>query len=70
MGVPLGRREAVVERGREAVLGRAAIVHRRHAPAARRAEPAAEAIVGVEVAGHPAAAVEERQRRQRLGAGA
>ena len=56
--------ERVVDRGREPVLGREAVVDGQHARARRRGEQAGGRVVGVEVADHPAAAVEEDQQRR------
>ena len=54
--------------GREGVLGREPVVDREHPAAAVLGEEAAEAVVGLEVADHPAAAVVvDEQRLRRLG---
>jgi hypothetical protein len=64
-GAPSGRGEAVVDRGREAVLGAHAVVDRDDRAARAVGELAAEHVVGVEVADGPAAAVEVHQHRRR-----
>ena len=48
----------VLDRGREGMLGRQPVVDREHRRPGRGGEEAADAVVGVEVADHPAAAVE------------
>ena len=52
---------AVLGRGGEAVLGGQAVVHRHHNVAGQAGHVGADLVVGVDVAGDPAAAVEEQQ---------
>jgi hypothetical protein len=59
---PLGRGHAVVVRGRERVLGGEPVAHVHHDGAQRGGQPARVAVVRVEIADHPAAAVEEDDR--------
>ena len=62
---PLVARPAVVETGREAVLGREPVVHREHPHARPLGQQPAGRVVGVQVAvDHPAAVQEDQQRRR------
>src|SRR4030095_13495447 len=63
-GDPARGRPRVVYRGGELVLGGQTIVHRDHAHARRGGELAAEHVVGLEIAAHPADAVEVDVRGQ------
>ena len=58
---PFRRGDGVVDGGGEFVLGREAIVDRDHDQLALIGELAADDVVGVEIADHPAAAMEEHQ---------
>ncbi len=72
-GDPGGRGEAILDRGREFVLGRQAVVDRDDGAAGGIGEMAAERVVRFDIADDPAAAVEidqHRQVRRRRGAGA
>jgi hypothetical protein len=60
---PAVRRVRVVVAGREPVLGTEPVVDRQHPHAAALGQEAAGGVVGVEVAVHEAAAVEEHQQR-------
>jgi hypothetical protein len=48
------------------VLGRQPIVHRKHAAAGGRGDPAANTLVGFKVAQHPTAAMQEEEAGQVL----
>ena len=61
----VSRGVGVLDRGRERVLGRQAVVDADDHGADARAEQPAHALVGVEVADHEAAAVEVDDRRYR-----
>ena len=60
---PSAKRPGVVDRGGEGVLGREPVVDREDRDAGVVGEQAAGAVVGVEVAEHPAAAVEVDEQR-------
>lgn len=65
-----GSKVAVLGTGREAVLRRKAIVHRHHRVAGQPRHVSADLVIGVDIAGDPAAAVKEQQHRKRsLGVG-
>ena len=70
LGEPGDRRLAVIERGREGVLRREAVVEADDERAGRVRESSADPVVGVDPHEHPAAAVEVRDHRQRVGVGA
>jgi hypothetical protein len=59
---PLPRGPGVVDRGRVGVLGRQPVLHRQHRESAARAEQPARAVVGVDIAEHEPASVEEDQQ--------
>ena len=66
---PRGRREGVLEAGRERMLGRQPVVDREYGVATLVGERPREVVVRLEVAEHPAAAVQEdEQPEARLGA--
>jgi len=62
---PARGRDAVVHRGGETMLGSHAVVHRDHGAAGGNGQLAAQRVVGVQVADHPATAVEVHQHRRR-----
>ena len=62
---PAIRGEAIVDGGRELVLGRQSIIDRNDDRAGTQREPRAQAVVRLEIALHPAAAVEVRDHRAR-----
>ena len=66
---PQQSRVGVLDRRRVLELGREPVVHRRDRAAGRVDDGPADAVVGVEVADHPAAAVVEDQHRMRADAG-
>ena len=66
---PRDDRVRVLHAGREPVLGRETVVDRDDDAAGRVADRAAHAVVGVEVADHPPAAVEERDDGRRTAGG-
>ena len=61
---PAGGGHGIVRAARERVLGRQAVVDAQHAMAAAVGQDAAEVVVGLEVAEHPAASVEEDQQAE------
>ena len=63
------RREGVLDGGGEGVLGGEPVVDAQHAGAGRPCKQPARLVVGIEVAGHPAAAVIEDDHRRRFLAG-
>ena len=65
LGEPADRGDAILEARRELVLRRQAIVDARDQEAARLGEPPADAVMGVEAADHPAAAVDVDQAGRR-----
>ena len=64
-GGPLQRRPCIVDSGGELVLGRQPVVDGDDDRGRRVGECAAELVVALQVADHPAAAVEVDQRRLR-----
>ena len=56
-GDPIHRRQRVVEGGRERVFGREPVIDRDDAQGAGLGQHPAESVMGVEAAGHEAAAV-------------
>ena len=60
-GNPFRRGDGVVDGGGEFVLGREAVIDRDHDQLALMGELAADHVMGIEIADHPAAAVEEHQ---------
>ena len=60
---PFGRGDAVLDRGREFVLGRQAVIDRDDRAAGGIGQMAAHRVVAFEIADDPAAAVEKDQRR-------
>ena len=65
VGDPFCRGDRVIGGGGKFVLGREAVIDRDHDQRACIGELAADDVVGVEIADHPAAAMEEHQRRRK-----
>ncbi len=65
-GRPARRGQTIVCRGGKLVFRRQAVIDRQHGAIGALAQIAAQAVVGVEVAQHEAAAVEKHEERQPL----
>ena len=61
VGGPFGRGDAVLDGGGKAVLGRQPIIDGEHQQLAFMGELAADHVMGLDVADHPAAAMEEHE---------
>ena len=59
VGGPFGRGDAVLDGGGKAVLGREPVIDGEHQQLAFMGELAADHVMGLEIADHPAAAMEE-----------